>query len=74
MADPDDPGSPLLPAAAIRLGRAKTDGVGKYSTHGLWSGFLTEAANQEIPLQDAMLQSRHRSLAQASAHYNEASP
>ncbi|WP_420337010.1 site-specific integrase [Roseibium sp.] len=43
-----------------------------FSAHGLRSGFLTEAANQGIPLQDAMQQSRHRSLSQASAYYNEA--
>ena len=43
-----------------------------YSAHGLRSGFLTEAANQGIPLPDAMQQSRHRSLAQASRYYNEA--
>ncbi|MCV0427244.1 MAG: site-specific integrase [Roseibium sp.] len=44
-----------------------------FSAHGLRSGFLTEAANQGIPIQDAMQQSRHRSVAQASAYYNEAS-
>ncbi|WP_298819524.1 site-specific integrase [uncultured Roseibium sp.] len=43
-----------------------------FSAHGLRSGFLTEAANQGIALQDAMQQSRHRSLSQASAYYNEA--
>ena len=42
-----------------------------YSAHGLRSGFLTEAANQGIPLQDAMQQSRHKSFAQASRYYNE---
>lgn len=136
--DPLDPQGPLLPTAAIRLGRTKTEDAGddnhvvivgrpvvalkawleiagiaegaifrgidqwgnlkdralspqsinailkaridqagydpeEYSAHGLRSGFLTEAANQDIPLQDAMLQSRHRSLAQASAYYKEAS-
>lgn len=43
-----------------------------YSAHGLRSGFLTEAANQAIPIQDAMLQSRHKSLIQASRYYHEA--
>ncbi|GAB2209121.1 site-specific integrase [Roseibium sp. ROS1] len=42
------------------------------SAHGLRSGFLTEAANRDIPIQDAMLQSRHRSLAQASSYYSDA--
>ncbi|MES0884361.1 site-specific integrase [Roseibium sp. SCP14] len=44
-----------------------------FSAHGLRSGFLTEAANRGIPIQDAMQQSRHRSVAQASSYYNEAS-
>lgn len=44
-----------------------------YSAHGLRSGFLTEAAQRGIPIQDAMQQSRHRSVAQASSYYNEAS-
>ncbi|MET1416819.1 site-specific integrase [Roseibium sp. HPY-6] len=136
--DPDQPDSPLLPCATIRLGRTKTEDASQddnhvlllgrpvdalqawldaagiedgpvfraidqwgnlkarplssqsvnailkkrcadagldpaeFSAHGLRSGFLTEAANQGIPLQDAMQQSRHRSLAQASAYYNEA--
>ncbi|ERP90996.1 hypothetical protein Q669_06980, partial [Labrenzia sp. C1B10] len=43
-----------------------------FSAHGLRSGFLTEAANRDIPIQDAMLQSRHRSLAQASSYYSDA--
>ncbi|TYC61984.1 site-specific integrase [Rhodobacterales bacterium] len=43
-----------------------------FSAHGLRSGFLTEAANRDIPIQDAMQQSRHRSLAQASSYYNDA--
>ncbi len=136
-ADPDNPQSPLLPVAAIRLGRTKTEDAGDdnhviiigrpvvalkawleatgieegavfraidqwgnladralspqsvnailktrieragydpadFSAQGLRSGFLTEAANRDIPLQDAMLQSRHKSLAQASSYYNEA--
>jgi integrase len=44
----------------------------EFSAHGLRSGFLTEAANRDIPIQDAMLQSRHRSLAQASSYYRDA--
>ncbi|KZM47491.1 site-specific integrase [Labrenzia sp. OB1] len=136
-ADPNDPGSDLLPAASLRLGRTKTEDsshdnavllIGRsvealeiwleaarisegpvfraidrwgnvktrsltpqsvnaivkarciraglnpddFSAHGLRSGFLTEAANRDIPIQDAMQQSRHRSLAQASSYYNDA--
>ena len=136
--DPDQPGSPLLPCATIRLGRTKTEDASQddnqvlllgqpvvslkawleasgieegsifraidkwgnlktralspqsvnavlkkrcadagldpkdFSAHGLRSGFLTEAANQGVALQDAMQQSRHRSVTQASAYYNEA--
>ena len=33
-----------------------------FSAHGLRSGFLTEAANRDIPIQDAMLQSRCHNL------------
>lgn len=43
-----------------------------YSAHGLRSGYLTEAANRGIPLQEAMEQSRHRSVQQASSYYNSA--
>lgn len=136
-ADPTDPGSLLLPAASLQLGRTKTEDASddnavlligrpvealrtwleaagvrdgavfraidrwgnikargltpqsvnailksrcalagldpaEFSAHGLRSGFLTEAANRDIPIQDAMQQSRHRSLAQASSYYNDA--
>lgn len=43
-----------------------------FSAHGLRSGYLTEAANRGIPLQEAMEQSRHRSVQQASEYYNNA--
>ncbi|MFB9952515.1 site-specific integrase [Rhizobium puerariae] len=43
-----------------------------YSAHGLRSGFLTEAAIRNISLLEAMDQSRHRSVQQASAYYNSA--
>ncbi len=44
-----------------------------FSAHGLRSGYLTEAANLGIPLLEAMEQSRHRSIQQASGYYNSAS-
>ncbi|HAT85927.1 MAG TPA: integrase [Rhizobiales bacterium] len=67
-----------LSAQSINLiikGRIKKAGLNPddYSAHGLRSGFLTEAANRDIPLQDAMLQSRHKSVIQASRYYSEAS-
>lgn len=43
---------------------------GEFSAHGLRSGYLTEAANRGIPLPEAMEQSRHRSVQQASSYYN----
>ncbi|CCE97890.1 putative integrase family protein [Sinorhizobium fredii HH103] len=43
-----------------------------FSAHGLRSGYLTEAANRSIPLPEAMEQSRHRSVQQASSYYNNA--
>ncbi|HEV7436576.1 MAG TPA: site-specific integrase [Pseudorhizobium sp.] len=44
----------------------------EFSAHGLRSGYLTEAANRGIPLPEAMEQSRHRSVHQASGYYNSA--
>lgn len=58
----------IVKARCIRAGLNPED----FSAHGLRSGFLTEAANRAIPIQDAMQQSRHRSLAQASSYYNDA--
>lgn len=59
---------------AIIKQRAGSAGLepSEYSAHGLRSGFLTEAANRGIPLPEAMEQSRHRSVQQASSYYNNA--
>lgn len=46
--------------------------TGEFSAHGLRSGYLTEAANRGISLPEAMEQSRHRSVQQASSYYNYA--
>lgn len=43
-----------------------------FSAHGLRSGFLTETARRGIPLPEAMQQSQHRSVQQASNYYNDA--
>jgi integrase len=43
----------------------------EFSAHGLRSGYLTEAARRGVPLPEAMRQSRHRSVQQAAAYYNE---
>jgi len=45
---------------------------GEFSAHGLRSEYLTDAANRGIPLREAMEQSRHRSVQQASSYYNVA--
>lgn len=59
---------------AIVKQRAEMAGLdsGEFSAHGLRSGYLTEAANRGIPLPEAMEQSRHRSVQQASSYYNRA--
>jgi len=59
---------------AIVKQRAEMAGLDseEFSAHGLRSGYLTEAANLGIPLQEAMDQSRHRSVQQASSYYNSA--
>jgi integrase len=44
----------------------------EFSAHGLRSGYLTEAANRGVPLPEAMEQTRHRSVQQASSYYNSA--
>ncbi|XUY29997.1 site-specific integrase (plasmid) [Agrobacterium sp. rho-8.1] len=59
---------------AILKQRAKMAGLefGEFSAHGLRAGYLTEAANRGIPLPEAMEQSRHKSVQQASSYYNNA--
>jgi integrase len=44
----------------------------EFSAHGLRSGYLAEAANRGVPLPEAMEQTRHRSVQQASSYYNSA--
>jgi integrase len=44
----------------------------EFSAHGLRSGYLTEAARQGVPLPEAMQQSQHRSVQQATSYYNDA--
>ncbi|RWQ62033.1 MAG: hypothetical protein EOS86_32115 [Mesorhizobium sp.] len=43
-----------------------------FSAHGLRSGYPTETARRGIPLPEAMQQSQHRSVQQASNYYNDA--
>ncbi|PZM12898.1 site-specific integrase [Rhizobium tubonense] len=52
-----------------RIAQAGLDPA-QFSAHGLRSGYLTEAANRGIPLPEAMQQSLHKSVTQASGYYN----
>ncbi|MEN4966853.1 site-specific integrase [Brucella intermedia] len=67
---------PLEPSAVNRIVKQRAQMAGlkpeEFSAHGLRSGYLTEAANRGIPLPEAMEQSRHRSVQQASDYYNNA--
>jgi len=67
---------PLDPKAINDIVKQRAEMAGleptDFSAHGLRSGYLTEAANRGIPLPEAMEQSRHRSVQQASSYYNNA--
>ncbi|CAD7036302.1 integrase [Pseudorhizobium endolithicum] len=67
---------PLDPKAINDIVKQRAELAGldptQFSAHGLRSGYLTEAANRGIPLPEAMEQSRHRSVQQASSYYNNA--
>ncbi len=58
----------------ILKGRCRQAGLDPemFSAHGLRSGYLTEAANHGVPLQEAMQQSLHKSVTQAASYYNNA--
>ena len=43
----------------------------QFSAHGLRFGYMTEAANRSVPLQEAMRQSLHCSVQQAHRYYDE---
>jgi integrase len=66
-----------LTAQAVNLivkGRVAAAGLDPalFSSHGLRSGYLTETARRGIPLLEAMQQSQHKSVVQASRYYNDA--
>ncbi|WP_142846721.1 tyrosine-type recombinase/integrase [Telmatospirillum sp. J64-1] len=44
----------------------------QFSAHGLRSGFMTECANNNVPLQQAMSMSLHASVQVAAGYYQEA--
>ncbi|MFD0391005.1 hypothetical protein ACFQ4K_29385 [Tistrella bauzanensis] len=61
--------------AVARIVKARASQAGLdprgISAHGLRSGFMTEAANRDVPIQQAMAQSLHRSIAVAARYYDE---
>lgn len=65
----------LTPQAVNLILKSRCEKAGldpaKFSAHGLRAGYLTEAANLGVPVQQAMQQSQHRSLAQAASYYND---
>jgi integrase len=65
----------MSPQAVNLIVKARCEKAGldpkKFSAHGLRAGYLTEAANSGVPLQQAMQQSQHRSMAQAASYYND---
>ena len=67
---------PITPQSVNLILKARCKKAGldpeRFTAHGIRAGYLTEAANRGIPLQEAMQQSQHRSVTQASAYYNNA--
>lgn len=68
--------APLTPAGVNHILRQALERAGYdrsfASAHGFRSGFLTEAARQAVPIQEAMALSLHKSVQQAVSYYREA--
>ncbi|WP_313297494.1 site-specific integrase [Diaphorobacter sp.] len=66
------PGAALSPSAVrdiVKL-RARLAGLpDNYSAHSLRSGFVTEAATQNVPMADTMAMTGHRSVASVLGYY-----
>lgn len=66
----------LTPQAVNLILKRRTTEAGldpqAFSAHGPRSGYLTETARRGIPLPEAMQQSQHRSVQQASNYSNDA--
>ncbi|HEY9539995.1 MAG TPA: hypothetical protein VIS03_20540, partial [Kiloniellaceae bacterium] len=58
----------MIKRRLVMAGYDETD----YSAHGLRASYLTQAAKDGVPLPEAMRQSQHRSVQQASNYYNDA--
>ncbi|MCW0379669.1 hypothetical protein NB697_002515 [Xanthomonas sacchari] len=68
----DRVGSALLPGsvAAIVKRRARLAGLeGDFGAHSLWSGFVTEAGKQGVPLPAVMAMTEHRSVASVIGYF-----
>ncbi|MEO1151672.1 MAG: tyrosine-type recombinase/integrase [Pseudomonadota bacterium] len=65
----------LSPGAVNGLVKARAEKAGlnpsEYSAHGIRGGYLTEARNAYIPLEEAMRHSKHRSYQVASSYYED---
>ncbi len=66
----------ISPAGVNHMIKRRLDIAGydenEYSAHGLRAGYLTQAAKDGVPLPEAMQQSQHKSVQQASNYYNDA--
>ena len=66
--------SALTPAAVNAIVKERLDVAGEnqddFSAHGIRSGYLTEARNAGVPLEEAMAQTKHRSYQVASRYYD----
>ncbi len=65
-------GEPLAPSAVrdIVIGRAKLAGLeGDFSAHSLRSGFVTEAARNNIPMAETMAMTGHTSVATVVGYF-----
>ncbi len=65
----------LTPQSVNLILKARCEKAGldpaRFSAHGLRAGYLADAANLGVPLQHAMQQSQHRSVAQAATYYHD---
>jgi integrase len=67
-------GEPLSPAAVrdiVRKRCALAGLVGEFSAHSLRSGFVTEAARQQVPLAETMAMTGHRSTASLVGYFRQ---
>ena len=69
-------GEPLSPAAVREIVKTRSAGAGlpeEFSAHSLRSGFVTEAARQNIPIGETMAMTGHSSVATVVGYFRSAS-